>query len=301
MKLTCKLIKEQLPIQKFLSVLGHFPTNFKGEEAVYFSPYRNENTPSFFVNLKTNLFFDFGSGEGGDLIKLAQVIYANNDIGPLLQRLYAILRNINGLSPIEPNDIKGNNYSQTIKCDKISIQQTKELGNNPAITEYIISRGIQIATAKKYCKEVYYSINDKHQFGIGNQNENGWAIRNRYWKGCSRQGLSKWQNGSNCLYVFEGIFDMLSLLEILEDHGNKMDFLVLNSLSNIKKARPLFQCYEHVSLMLDRDEAGQKITQSLIKQIPHSIDHSHIYEGFKDMNEFLLSLSEGGTIIIRNT
>ncbi|MEX2591202.1 MAG: hypothetical protein WD426_00415, partial [Anditalea sp.] len=65
----------------------------------------------------------------------------------------------------------------------ISIIKIKSLGNNQAITDYLHSRCISLETAKEFCREIYYSIGEKRYFGLGNKHENGWAIRNKYWKG----------------------------------------------------------------------------------------------------------------------
>src|SRR5690606_7540213 len=106
--------------------------------------------------------------------------------------------------PISPEENKQENDR------KIKILKIKPLGNNQALTDYLNWRNIGLETAKKFCKEVYYGIGDKKYFGLGNQNENGWSIRNRYWKGCSAQGYSLYPNGARQLALFEGMLELMS-------------------------------------------------------------------------------------------
>lgn len=47
-----------------------------GNQIVYYSPFRDEETPSFFVDPVKDVWYDFGAGEGGDLIKLVSVLYS---------------------------------------------------------------------------------------------------------------------------------------------------------------------------------------------------------------------------------
>ena len=47
----------------------------KGKSIFYCSPLRPENSPSFAVNIKENLWYDFGSGIGGNLINLVERLH----------------------------------------------------------------------------------------------------------------------------------------------------------------------------------------------------------------------------------
>src|SRR5690606_10067659 len=142
--------------------------------------------------------------------------------------------------------------SEREKDRKIGFLKVKPLGNNQALTEYLNCRNIGLETARKFCREVYYSIGDRRNLGLGNRNENGWSIRNKYWKGCSAQGYSHYRNGAEKLKVFEGIFDLMSYVELHRNEKANADFLVLNSLTNMNNASPLIKDYNKVSLYLDR-------------------------------------------------
>ncbi len=62
---------KSIPIADFLRRLGYAPVEHKGRELTYFAPYRKEHKPSFRVNVEKNVFYDFGTGCGGDIFKLA--------------------------------------------------------------------------------------------------------------------------------------------------------------------------------------------------------------------------------------
>src|SRR5690606_35256942 len=154
-----------------------------------------------------------------------------------------------------------------------------------ALTSYLNSRNIGLDTAKKFCREVYYRIGDKKYFGLGNRNENGWSIRNKYWKGCSAQGYSLYPHGAKQLHLFEGIFDLMSYVELNQNEEVKKDFMVLNSLGNLNDAFSIIEKYNQVNLYLDRDEAGRKATQQLTETFSSCKDLSSISLPYKDLNE----------------
>ena len=60
-----------IPIEEFLSRLGHEPVRRHGDECWYLSPCREERTPSFHVNTRKGVWHDFGTGHGGDIFTLA--------------------------------------------------------------------------------------------------------------------------------------------------------------------------------------------------------------------------------------
>ena len=85
--------------------------------------------------------------------------------------------------------------------------------------------------------------------------------------------------------------DFLSfmMLRRKENDGLKrQDYLVLNSVSNVKKALEPLSHYENVQCFLDNDEAGRNAYQALLMglKVP-VIDSSGLYADCKDLNEFL--------------
>ena len=61
---------KQLRIVDYLARLGHRPRSIKSDQYWYFSPLRDERTPSFKVNARLNEWYDFGAATGGDLVEL---------------------------------------------------------------------------------------------------------------------------------------------------------------------------------------------------------------------------------------
>jgi len=180
---------------------------------------------------------------------------------------------------------KRNHKKSDIKHQRIRIRKIGSLGMNPAITGYLHSRGIRLQTAQPFCKEIYYSVGERHYFGIGHRNAQGWSIRNKYWKGCTGQGYSYYNNQNDTLLMFEGIFDMLSFLELRKIDKCSADILILNSLVNIKKALPILEQYTLIKLYFDHDEAGRSVTQNILHQFPKAKDESGFYCFYKDLNE----------------
>lgn len=59
---------KQIPLRDLLATLGYHPAQVKPREIWYHSPFRDENTPSFKVDIAKNIWFDHGAGVGGNII-----------------------------------------------------------------------------------------------------------------------------------------------------------------------------------------------------------------------------------------
>ena len=69
----------EIPIADFLSAMGIQPSKQKGNVLWYSAPYRTERTPSFKVDTAKNVWFDFGTGKGGDIFDLAGEFIGSGD------------------------------------------------------------------------------------------------------------------------------------------------------------------------------------------------------------------------------
>lgn len=65
---------KQISITDYLQQQGYSPARVQGIHFWYCSPLRNENTPSFKVNTERNQWYDFGTGEHGDIIDLVYAL-----------------------------------------------------------------------------------------------------------------------------------------------------------------------------------------------------------------------------------
>jgi len=157
-------------------------------------------------------------------------------------------------------------------------------------------RRISIATASSICKEAHYLLKGRRYFAIGLENDSGgWELQNRYYKNCSSpKDSTHIKKGNGKLIVIEGMFDLLSILSYNEMLEAEYDFLVLNSTAFVSKAMEIMKDYMQIDLYLDNDANGKRITQRLMTSSDNCLDRSMLYEGFKDMNEWLVCNAKKG-------
>ncbi|UCS95874.1 toprim domain-containing protein [Echinicola marina] len=280
--MNCKQANK-IRISEYLSALGIHPKRNLGQCSYYLSPIREEKTPSFKVDHRVNLWIDYGdNNSGGTLIDLILKLNPSFSVEDALNQLKDL--------KLESFSFQQQTILEDIKIEpKIKVTNTKPIGTNKAISDYLVSRQISPLIAQHFCKEVYFVMNGKRYFGVGNENSNGWSIRNKYWKGCSGQGVSIYGDVENeyfaTLSVFEGIFDLMSFVQMNKFSCKATCFLILNSLSNVKEALPYFKSFQTVELYLDRDEAGKKVTKELLETNVNCFDKSRLYDLHKDLNE----------------
>ena len=91
--------------------------------------------------------------------------------------------------------------------------------------------------------------------------------------------------------VFEGFVDFLSAL-VLRTVTDE-DCLVLNSVSNLERSYAVLEGYGKIRCFLDRDRAGITALETLNIHFGNKItDCSGLYDGFKDLNEYLTKTKE---------
>ena len=61
---------KKIRLVDFLGGLGHHPVIQRGNSVWYKSPFRMEKEASFKIDLRKELWYDFGLGEGGSIIDL---------------------------------------------------------------------------------------------------------------------------------------------------------------------------------------------------------------------------------------
>jgi hypothetical protein len=292
-KLSCKEARE-IDLVNYLASLGHIPRKFNGPDYWYLSPLRDEKTPSFKVNRQKGVWYDHGTGQGGDLIDFG-ARYFKCSVKEFLERLSEgnLKPNFSfhqrDLSNTTPNSDAGEKEKDG--GGKIIIVATRPLAD-PRLLDYLESRCIPLEIAARYCKEVDFAINEKQQTAIGFANDaGGFELRNKYFKGgSSPKSPTTLDSGSNRITVFEGFFDFLSYQ--VDTQGNppaKTSFLILNSLAFFNKSKVAMEKYEQVNLYLDRNEAGIECTSRALEwDKTKYIDRSHLYWNGQDLNEWLI-------------
>ncbi|WP_448606685.1 toprim domain-containing protein [Paenimyroides ceti] len=273
------------PILTVMDRLGFCIIRTINSDSWYKSPFREEQTASFKVDNKRNLYYDFGEGKGGNVFDLIMRVKDCN-----FKEALHFLRN-------EFDSFSFHQTQSDIELKKKENQQSYEIDHikplaNFILIEYLKSRKLNIELCKMYLVEVYYQLNNKQYFGIGFKNDSrGIEIRNKYVKLClGKKWYTSIKNKSNQLIVLESWSDFISLLMLFSKTENQFDFIILNSLSMLNKLDAVYEEYEKVFLALDNDEAGTKATQKHLEILgAKCTDIRYLYNnGSKDLNDYLL-------------
>lgn len=275
----------EIPLSEFLSRLGHEPATRKGGALWYPAPYREERTPSFQVNVRKNVWYDFGLGRGGDIFTLAGEFIGSDDF------------------PAQAGFISGvfggncDTAAVRLKSPSTEIQLREEacfenVERRPlyhkALLDYLDERGIVSDVALPNCEEVRFRLHGKRYFAIGFRNvSGGFELRNRFFKGCiSPKDISGIFNGSETCNLYEGFMDYLSWMML--GLGCHEDHIVLNSVSLLGRSYKFLDKYGRINCYLDNDPAGKRALETLQTRYGGKIaDCSGMYGKYKDLNEYL--------------
>lgn len=271
---------KQIPITDYLQQQGYAPTRVLGIHYWYYSPLRNESTPSFKVNTERNQWYDFGSGEHGDIIDLVCALHRCT--------ISEAIRLLSGAEQVAHQEFSfgGKRKFSERKLEILSEQPL----SNPNLLRYLTARAIPLTVAKSYCSEVLFQNMKRTYYAIGFANDAlGWEIRNMYFKGCiAPKAVTTIKRGTDRLQIFEGFMDFLSWQTL--NPSSTCDTIVLNSLALLPRIQEKLKGYKQVESFLDNDEAGRKSFEVLKQFCPSIIDGSVSYRTHKDLNEWLVSL-----------
>lgn len=273
----------QIPIEDFLSRLGHEPVKRNGNELWYSAPYRSERTPSFHVNVEKQVWYDFGLGKGGDIFTLAGEFMHTTDF--LTQARFIAETAGAPLAGMERKPLRPKPPGPVFeKVEAFPLLRS-------TLTDYLAERGIPYEVASRHCCRLDYGVHGKRYYAVGFPNmAGGYEIRNRFFKGCIPPKqvslVRQKETPAEVCCVFEGFMDFLSALTL--GLGGAGDHLVLNSVTNVKRATEYLDGYRGIECFLDRDKAGRKALETLRAYYGRRItDRSPLYEGCKDLNEYL--------------
>ncbi|ASZ09612.1 toprim domain-containing protein [Chitinophaga pendula] len=276
---------KKIDIVHFLADLGYEPSKIRNNDYWYFSPLRDEKTPSFKVNRKLNRWYDHGLGKGGNLVDFA-ILYHGCTVSEFLQNLSG------NLSLQKPS------LQQSITRPEPE-NQIKILGDfilsSTALLRYLQQRRIPVDIADRYCREVQYELNGKVYYGIGFKNDlGGFEIRNPYFKASSSpKGITTIDNSAGEVIVFEGFTDFLSFKAThQQDPEDRFDFVVLNSVSFFETARPFLEKHNTIRLYLDRDTTGQNCSRYALSLSSKYKDESSLYQNHKDFNDWIVNFGK---------
>ena len=204
-----KRILLQTPIELILTHFGKATEHRRGN--MFYSPFREECTPSFHINPNNNTWYDFGTGEGGGIIDIVTRL-AGCSRSQAYDFLASIRKDFIALSQYSHQKEKG-------KASRIDITSSRSGFRNRSLISYAEERGISLETLESFCTEVIYSIDGirgRQFYAIGFRNDSGgYVLRSRFTKKCTSSDLSTLkcipENDRSSVAVFEGFFDFLSL------------------------------------------------------------------------------------------
>ena len=273
---------KQISITDYLQQQGYVPARVQGINYWYYSPLRNESTPSFKVNTERNQWYDFGSGEHGDIIDLVCALHRCS-ISEAIQHLC-------GTKQVAHQEFsfRGKRKFSERKLEILSAQSL----SNPNLLRYLTAHAIPLTVANSYCSEVLFQNMKRTYYAIGFANDAlGWEIRNMYFKGCvAPKAVTTIKRGAGRLQIFEGFMDFLSWKTL--NPSSMSDAIVLNSLALLPRIQEQIMGYQEVEGFLDNDDAGRK-SFAVLKQIfPQIVDGATRYPEHKDLNEWLVAQSK---------
>jgi len=294
---------KRIPIWELLSHLGIEPVSKRGGGAqlMYHSPLRPDRNASFSVSTRKNLWMDFGTSQGGNVIDLAIALKGYCTFSEAVTWLEEQARWFH-------KDILYEDFSRYDDAHMsrlsghsgISNMRVEEL-TSPRLLEYLESRGIPASIGPRYCKEAHYTVRDREYYGVAFLNIlGGMEIRSRSFKGChgvkapSVVSVEKTKRTS-CCCVFEGFMDFLSYM-VLEEKGVPdivqsfpYDCIILNSTSIIQRAIPFIGVYHIAYCYLDNDFAGKQALDTLDLLMPGRIfEMSTRFSPYNDLNDYLM-------------
>ena len=272
---------KKISLVEFLNQLGYQPTGRDSKGLWFYAPYRSERKPSFHVNPRKNLWFDFGTGAGGDIFSLAGEMSGETDF--LRQADYiAEKMRLPVVKPYKPTPFVEEPTFENIEVSRLE---------SPVLLRYLADRGIPKEIAQRYCVQVDYELHGKRYYAVGFPNNgNGLELRNPFFKGSyPPKHITIIANGNARCNVFEGFIDFLSAERLGYNDG--LDTIVLNSVSNLQKAIPALSDYTVIQCYLDNDIAGRAALARLQREFGNKVmDKSALYPNHKDLNDYLMSL-----------
>ncbi|GGD64264.1 transposase [Emticicia aquatilis] len=286
---------------EILTKLSIHPHKINKNNAWYFSPFRQERTPSFQVDLYKNRWYDFGEAMGGDLVDFICAYLKHhkeeNTKSDALRWIRNMCDNSVELLNFHPK------IPQAVEKDFALILKNSRSIQHLGLINYLEKRGIPLFIAQKYLKElhVYNKDTGKKFFTLGLPNEEGgFELRNPFFKGCLRTKAISFIRGKiskpQGIHIFEGLFDYLSVACDLKGQFFQDDAIILNSLSCLRQINPYIRNYgyETAYTWMDNDHAGENATVMLAEffKTQEGITHkimNNVYAPHKDVNAWHMS------------
>jgi hypothetical protein len=272
----------RLDIVTFLASLGYEPKKITTRSCWYLSmlPGRFESTPSFKVNRDKNRWIDFGYDMREHSLVDLGILLLNCTIRELVIRLSG---------PVTIPQPVSHPASLPVSTEdrKLKIARTYPI-RSEYLYRYLWERRIPIHVARKYCVEAQYTFDQKtFYYAIAFPSDaGGYNLRSKFHKySSSPKSPTYICNGSKAIAVFEGFFNMMTLVSLLNCPDHELpDLLVLNGAGFFTAFKWLMDAYETKHLFLDNDPTGDTSTQAALSRNCGYIDHRRLYQGYQDLN-----------------
>ena len=294
--------KKQMHSISIIEIMAHYGKRLEHTRSgLYYSPFRDERTPSFQIDEAKNTWYDYGTSEGGGLFDFVCKL-----AGITRGEVYDWLASFRHMVPeSEYKAVIAPFMQRKPQASRIVIDSASHTFTKDKLIEYALSRAVSKEVLAKYCDEVIYHIDsapDRKFFAIGfKNNSGGYVLRSSISKRCSSSDITTLDsNGqmsqevtSDKVIVFEGFMDFLSWITDVKQQTPQYDCCILNSVSNVAKALPWIMEHSSIAAFMDNDEAGRETLQKIMdcaSEGAHDVcvyDMARLYEGYNDLNEKL--------------
>ena len=244
-------------------LLEHLGCKEEGK-GMYYSPLRNETTPSLHVNKRDNVWYDHGAGIGGTNVQLIMAVKKCSK-----EEAESYIKTLDPAAASRTESISKPESAPTTEIIKVKPICSYYL------KKYLEERKIPISIADKYCKEVILRnhVKGKDYTTLGFENNaGGYNLSAPYgFKSCSKGGITTIDTegkrtvmpSTRGVAIFEGSFDFLSWQVLQNSKTPTTDILVLNSVNNLDKATGYLNLHESFICFLDNDFAGRKCLEDI--------------------------------------
>lgn len=305
---------KSVSIRQYLEATNHKFAYIRRGIYFYLSPYRSESNPSFAVNPKENLWYDYATREGGNLINLYQKQHPSLTNHQVLCSLQEVIQqnSLQFSEDYEGRERQQREKEQWIKDKHDERERDKDSNtvidgicelSHPNLRNYIATRRVDFDIARKYCKQVHYTVYGKSYYAISFGNiEGGMEVRNKFSKRTiGKKSISIVKSSApDCTHccIFEGFFNMLTYDTIRKWDmdlglciGTECDYFVLNSIGNLNLVLPYLSQYQVIHCYLDNDSSGITTTKKIMTIYPATaIDESNRYKEYNDINDVICGI-----------
>lgn len=289
-------------------ILAYFGRNTAHRSYMYFSPFRDEASPSMRVTVDRSTgqwyWADFGGtpapgkkADGGGCLEMVRRLSGVSTEGEALDILAEINGTVIPMAEFQSSPVRE-------KPSGIVVESFGEAFDRASLVRYAErERGIPLPLLERYCRQVTYhpkSAPSRRFTVIGFPNNGGgFALRgtapnSKYTTLCDITTLTPdgmlspaAEAATARCYVFEGFMDFLSWLAWRGEERPGADVCVLNSVSNLHLASGWLLAHGVIRCFLDNDRAGKDAYESICEMCPGRDikDGSTAYRGHKDLNE----------------